>query len=59
MSMPKAKRDMNIRALDRERLTGKNDTARMPITADIWAKVTARGEPAHLAIGVLIDMREI
>ena len=25
-----------------ERLTGRNDTARMPITADIWAMVTER-----------------
>ena len=31
----------------------------MPITADIWAMVTERGEAAQLAIGVLVDMREI
>jgi len=33
--------------------------ARMLITADIWAMVTERGEAAQLAIGVLVDMREI
>ena len=31
----------------------------MPKTADMWAMVTERGGAAQLAIGVLVDMREV
>ena len=31
----------------------------MPITADMWAMVIEKGEAARLAIGVLVDMREV